>query len=84
MADAPSNEIITEQKGIFRTNCLDWCVVLRHFIYLLILTGRMQSGPDELCTRHPLPHISRAVPRTDTPRVDPLELTVVHPWRALG
>ena len=41
MADAPSNEIITEQKGIFRTNCLDWCVALRHFIYLLILTGRM-------------------------------------------
>ena len=24
MADAGSNEIITEQKGIFRTNCLDW------------------------------------------------------------
>ena len=24
MADAMSNEIITEQKGVFRTNCLDW------------------------------------------------------------
>ncbi len=24
MADAGSGEIITEQKGIFRTNCLDW------------------------------------------------------------
>ena len=24
MADANSNEIITEQKGVFRTNCLDW------------------------------------------------------------
>ncbi len=26
MADANTNEIITEQKGVFRTNCLDWYV----------------------------------------------------------
>lgn len=24
MCDATSDEIVTEQKGIFRTNCLDW------------------------------------------------------------
>jgi synaptojanin len=24
MCDASSDEIITDQKGIFRTNCLDW------------------------------------------------------------
>lgn len=26
MCDASTDEIITEQKGVFRTNCLDWCV----------------------------------------------------------
>lgn len=26
MADASNDEIVTEQKGVFRTNCLDWCV----------------------------------------------------------
>jgi len=24
MCDATSDDIITEQKGVFRTNCLDW------------------------------------------------------------
>ena len=24
MYDASSDDIITEQKGVFRTNCLDW------------------------------------------------------------
>lgn len=24
MCDAASDEIITDQKGVFRTNCLDW------------------------------------------------------------
>lgn len=24
MVDASSDEIVTEQKGVFRTNCLDW------------------------------------------------------------
>lgn len=24
MVDASTNEIITLQKGVFRTNCLDW------------------------------------------------------------
>ncbi len=26
MCDAASDEIITDQKGVFRTNCLDWSV----------------------------------------------------------
>ena len=26
MCDAASDEIITDQKGVFRTNCLDWFV----------------------------------------------------------
>lgn len=25
MCDATSDEIVTDQKGVFRTNCLDWC-----------------------------------------------------------
>ena len=28
MADAGSNEVITQQKGVFRTNCLDWYVLV--------------------------------------------------------
>ena len=24
MSDAVSDDIITDQKGVFRTNCLDW------------------------------------------------------------
>lgn len=27
MCDASTDEIITDQKGVFRTNCLDWYVV---------------------------------------------------------
>lgn len=40
MADANSNEIITEQKGVFRTNCLDWymlCFLLVFLSYELIV-----------------------------------------------
>ena len=33
MADAGSSEIITEQKGIFRANCLDWYVLLRLYAF---------------------------------------------------
>ena len=29
MCDAGTDEIITEQKGVFRTNCLDWYVFPR-------------------------------------------------------
>ena len=29
MCDASVDEIVTEQKGIFRTNCLDWYVATR-------------------------------------------------------
>lgn len=28
MCDALSDEIVTDQKGAFRTNCLDWCVTM--------------------------------------------------------
>lgn len=27
MCNAKSDEIITDQKGVFRTNCLDWCAL---------------------------------------------------------
>lgn len=27
MCDAGSQDIITDQKGVFRTNCLDWCAL---------------------------------------------------------
>ena len=39
MADANTNEIITEQKGVFRTNCLDWCVPLCPFPQYIFLKG---------------------------------------------
>ena len=29
MCDVGTDEIITEQKGVFRTNCLDWYVSFR-------------------------------------------------------
>lgn len=31
MCDASTDEIITEQKGVFRTNCLDWYVGISIF-----------------------------------------------------
>lgn len=37
MADANTNDIITEQKGVFRTNCLDWCVVYRTWLCFVSL-----------------------------------------------
>lgn len=32
MCDATSDEIITEQKGVFRTNCLDWYEILHSIL----------------------------------------------------
>jgi hypothetical protein len=54
MSDTSSDEIVTEQKGVFRTNCLDWRVTLLLMISLP-LTSALQPRPDELHPRHPLP-----------------------------
>lgn len=43
MIDASSCELITQQKGVFRTNCLDWCEFLRILLLeplMLIVTPR--------------------------------------------
>src|SRR5262249_4519739 len=37
MCESPSDKVITRQEGIFRTNCLDWCVV---------------GLPDRICIRY--------------------------------
>jgi hypothetical protein len=37
MCDASLDEIVTDQKGIFRTNCLDWCVVTSLSLALIFI-----------------------------------------------
>jgi hypothetical protein len=54
MSDASTDEIVTEQKGVFRTNCLDWYATLSLTIVLL-LTSVPQPRQDKLHSRHSLP-----------------------------
>ena len=42
MCDVETDEIIIEQKGVFRTNCLDWCGCLVYF-YCLAFIETSQS-----------------------------------------
>jgi hypothetical protein len=43
MCDAASDEIITDQKGVFRTNCLDWLVRLSFFFFPPFLFSWLSS-----------------------------------------
>jgi hypothetical protein len=54
MSDANTDEIVTEQKGVFRTNCLDWYITLSPSVVLLFTSGP-QPRQDKLHSRHSLP-----------------------------
>jgi hypothetical protein len=52
MCDAVSDEIVTDQKGVFRTNCLDWYAtrgfqrlhsINKHFLFSLDRTNFVQD-----------------------------------------
>lgn len=69
MADSTSNEIITEQKGIFRTNCLDWFDHLSR-PWAISLTLERQFGSHEFCSRYFITDCTGAIFATYTPRMD--------------
>jgi hypothetical protein len=50
MSDTSTDEIVTEQRGVFRTNCLDWCATLlfvfsldSHLVFSLDRTNFIQD-----------------------------------------
>ena len=84
MCDVGTDEIITEQKGVFRTNCLDWYVSPRPILAMVLLNTMPQPGSHELCTGHPVPNERGAVSPPRSKGVGELKRALVVPSRAVG
>jgi hypothetical protein len=71
IVDNTRDELITEQKGVFRTNCLDWCVAS-----LLVNSFHShqrlykQSRSYQFHPRHPLAHNTRTPPQQPPSKLD--------------
>ena len=86
MCDAGTDEMITEQKGVFRTNCLDWYVSFPFASAMVLPRGltTRQSGSHELRAGHPVPDERGAVSAPRPEGVGELKRTVVVPPRVVG
>jgi hypothetical protein len=82
MCDISLNEVVIGQKGVFRTNCLDWqaSFLLDEDVPLIV----SQSGSNQFCSRYHLKDSPRAISAIDTPRVDTFREPVVLSSRVVG
>ena len=64
MCDISMNEVVIGQKGVFRTNCLDWRVPFH--LDKDALKTVSQSGSNQLCSRHYFKNSPRTVSAADT------------------
>lgn len=77
MCNAGSDEIVTDQKGVFRTNCLDWCAP--SILLTLHMLDSVQFGSYEFCARYIISDLVRTISWPRSQGMDSIEYLVVVP-----